>query len=107
MAIPCGSTPPTCKRTSATWPRTPTSAGLFCRTAIALIPAEPGMRRPADRVSRAVVFRLPLLIDLADRRHPLFDLGESLFVGAPVAVAAPIARRFGDVGHTRAADSAH
>jgi hypothetical protein len=42
------------------------------------------------------------LIDLADRRHPLFDLGESLFVGAPVAVAAPIARRFDDVGHARA-----
>jgi hypothetical protein len=60
------------------------------------------MRRPADRVSRALVFRLPLLIDLAHRRHPLYDLGESLFVGAPVAVAAPIARRFGDVGHTRA-----
>jgi len=60
------------------------------------------MRRPADRVSRTLVFRLPLLIDLADRRHPLFDPGESLFVGAPVAVAAPIGRRFGDVGHTRA-----
>ena len=59
------------------------------------------MRRSADWVSLPLAFRLPLLIDLADHSHPLFDLGVNLFVGALVAFAAPLGRRFDDVGHAR------
>src|ERR1700691_4817585 len=78
--------PPTCKSTSATSPKTPISADLFCSEhdpekwplVFGKDHAQTKIRSAAS--ARQLVLPAPFAADLADHPHPLFDLGEEVLI---------------------------